>query len=58
MITFTCNEKDCPNQAIDYNFLGNDKTAECGGCKTMLIGTNERPDPEQAAPFLGSPELE
>jgi hypothetical protein len=46
MITFTCNEANCPNKEIDYNFFGNDNTAECGGCKAVLIGTNERPDPE------------
>jgi hypothetical protein len=46
MITFTCNEKDCKNSGIDYNFFGNNATAECGGCKSVLIGTNERPDPE------------
>jgi hypothetical protein len=47
MITFTCNKENCPNKEIEYNFLGNPVTAECGGCKTVLTGTNERPDPEQ-----------
>jgi hypothetical protein len=46
MITFTCNSKDCKNEGVDYNFFGFDKTAECGDCKSMLVGTNERPDPE------------
>jgi hypothetical protein len=49
MITFTCNEKDCANEGIDYNMLGNSQTALCGGCKQTLTGTNERPDPELPA---------
>ena len=46
MFTFTCNEKDCANKNIEYNVLGNSSVAECGGCKTILTGTDERPDPE------------
>ena len=46
MITFTCNKENCPNKNVEYNTLGNPSTAECGGCKTTLVGTNERPDPE------------
>ena len=49
MITFCCDKKDCQNQGIDYNMLGNPKTALCGGCKETLTGTNERPDPELPA---------
>jgi hypothetical protein len=45
MITFICNELDCPNKDVEYNSLGNPATAECGGCKAILAGTNERPDP-------------
>jgi hypothetical protein len=52
MIDFICNEKNCPNEGIQYNFLGNPKTADCGGCKNVLIGTNERPDPEPIPVFL------
>jgi hypothetical protein len=46
MFTFTCNEKDCANKGIEYNVFGNSSVTECGGCKTILAGTNERPDPE------------
>jgi hypothetical protein len=46
MIDFICNTETCPNKEISYQFLGNSKTAECGGCQAILIGTNERPDPE------------
>jgi hypothetical protein len=46
MFTFTCNKKDCPNKEIEYNVLGNSSAAECGGCKAILTGTDERPDPE------------
>lgn len=49
MITYTCNEKDCPNKDVEYNFLGNSATAECGGCKAILVGTDLRPDPELTA---------
>ena len=46
MITFTCNEENCKNKSIEYNFFGNDLYAECGSCKAVLTGTNQRPDPE------------
>jgi len=46
MITFTCHKDECANKEVEYNFLGNPSTAECGGCKSILTGTNERPDPE------------
>jgi hypothetical protein len=58
MISFICNQKDCPNEAVEYNFLGNPLTAECGGCKSLLTGTNEQPDPQQTEIFLGSAEQE
>jgi hypothetical protein len=45
MFTFTCNEKDCANKGVEYNVPGNLPLVECGGCKTMLTGANERPDP-------------
>jgi hypothetical protein len=56
MITFLCTKKDCANKDIEYNFLGNPVTAECGGCKETLVGTNERPDPEIQRPILSVPE--
>jgi hypothetical protein len=45
MFTFTCSEKDCANENVEYNLLGDSSFAECGGCKTTLTGTDERPDP-------------
>ena len=58
MISFTCNEKTCPNAEIEYNFFGTPQTAECGGCKSVLIGTNERPDPELPETNFGLTETE
>ena len=58
MFTFTCNEKDCANKEIEYNIIGDSPFAECGGCKAILNGTNERPDPEVQAPSFGVPEQE
>jgi hypothetical protein len=46
MIDFECNDKECANQGITYASLGNPSWAECGGCKAILTGTNQRPDPE------------
>ena len=46
MVTFICTVKDCANQNVTYNFLGNPETAECGGCKAILISTDLRPDPQ------------
>jgi hypothetical protein len=46
MIDFTCTTESCKNQGIVNAFLGNPKEALCGGCSSILIGTNERPDPE------------
>ena len=45
MFTFTCEEKDCANNDVQYNVLGDLPLAECGGCKVTLEGTNKRPDP-------------
>lgn len=46
MIEFTCTNKSCPSNEILNTFLGNPKEALCGGCSSILIGTNERPDPK------------
>jgi hypothetical protein len=46
MITFTCTAKDCANENIDYNFLGNPEFGECGGCKAILQPKDLRDDPE------------
>jgi len=46
MMNFKCLQEDCPNFSVDYNFLGTITQVECGGCKSTLTGTNERPDPE------------
>jgi hypothetical protein len=45
MITFKCTKKDCRNKDIEYNFFGDDNKAECGGCKSILTGTDLRQDP-------------
>jgi hypothetical protein len=45
MVTFTCNEKDCKNKGVDFNFLGEPKTAMCGACKATLEAKDLRPDP-------------
>jgi hypothetical protein len=50
MITFECDKDGCDNKDVAYNFLGNPPFAECGGCKTILTGVNERPDPEVETP--------
>jgi hypothetical protein len=46
MVTFTCTVKDCANENIDYNFLGNPDVAECGSCKAVLEPKDLRDDPE------------
>jgi hypothetical protein len=46
MITYECIAKDCANKGVKYNFFGSDETAECGGCQTILTGTDLRDDPE------------
>ena len=45
MVTFTCIEKDCANEGVDYNFLGEPESAMCGGCKAKLEAKDLRPDP-------------
>jgi hypothetical protein len=46
MINFKCVSDSCVNKDVEYNFLGYSEFAECGGCKTNLIGYNPQPDPE------------
>jgi hypothetical protein len=58
MIEFICSKNDCPNKDLVYKFLGFDAIAECGGCKEILTGTNERPDPEMQPSFPGVLEQE
>jgi hypothetical protein len=57
MITFQCDKDACDNKGVAYNFLGNPKAAECGGCKETLIGTNERPDPVIPEIITGLPKF-
>jgi hypothetical protein len=45
MIDFQCTKEECPNFGISYQCFGSSSWAECGGCKSILEGTNERPDP-------------
>jgi hypothetical protein len=54
MVTFKCTDKNCVNKEVEYNFLGNPETAMCGGCKTTLLATDLRPDPEIFEPVLPS----
>jgi hypothetical protein len=58
MIDFECNEQSCPNKDVEYCFLGNPVTAICGGCNSLLTGTNERPDPELPENTFGLTEEE
>jgi hypothetical protein len=51
MVTFTCNKKDCKNEGIDYNFLGEPETAQCGGCNETLEAKDLRPDPVNDTPL-------
>jgi hypothetical protein len=46
MVTIICTTKDCANENVPYNFLGNPEFVKCGGCKEHLIGTDLRSDPE------------
>jgi hypothetical protein len=46
MITFKCEKPSCSNLNVEYNFLGNPSSVECGGCKDVLTGYNQQPDPE------------
>jgi hypothetical protein len=46
MVTFKCTQDDCVNKDIDYNFLGNEEFAECGGCKAILEAKDLREDPQ------------
>jgi hypothetical protein len=57
MIDFQCNKEDCVNSGIKYQSLGNSSWAECGGCKSILTGTNERPDPVIEEHSSGMPPL-
>jgi hypothetical protein len=45
MVTFKCTGKDCVNKDVEYNFLGDLKTAQCGGCGSQVKATDKRPDP-------------
>ena len=56
MFTFTCNEKDCANEKVEYNVPGDSNLVECGGCKATLTGTNERPDPVVQPRSFSNPE--
>jgi hypothetical protein len=36
MILFTCDNTECPNVGIEYNFADGYTHAQCGGCNTIL----------------------
>ena len=46
MLTIICTTKDCANENVQYNFLGNPEFVKCGGCKEHLTGTDFRSDPQ------------
>jgi hypothetical protein len=56
MVTFTCNEKDCANENVSYNFLGDPEFAECGGCHSILEPKDLRDDPPVVNSTLGEAE--
>lgn len=45
MVTVTCTNSDCVSNNVSFNFVGNPKTIECGGCHQMLTPTDHRDDP-------------
>jgi hypothetical protein len=51
MVTFKCTVKDCANENVEYNFLGDPETAMCGGCNQTLLATDLRNDPEQLSTY-------
>lgn len=57
MITFKCITNDCSNKDVEYNFFGDSETVECGGCKSIIVGINLRPDPEYINRVNLEPEL-
>jgi hypothetical protein len=56
MVTFKCTQTDCKNANIEYNFLGNPESAECGECKTILEPKDLRDDPPLIDSILGEAE--
>jgi hypothetical protein len=36
MTQFQCNEDNCANKGVEYNFEDDIATAECGGCGATL----------------------
>jgi hypothetical protein len=46
MIDFTCMNDSCSSKEIKNTFLGNPKEAVCGGCGSVLVGSNEQADPK------------
>ena len=47
MVSFKCEQDECINKNVVYNFTGFPDSAMCGSCKETLLPTDERPDPEE-----------
>lgn len=54
MITATCINKDCAEDGIGYNVVGNPDPVQCGLCGENCELTDPRPDPEPT-PFPDQP---
>ena len=45
MITATCNNNDCQQNGIGYDFLGDPSRVQCGACHADCDLTDPRDDP-------------
>jgi len=52
MVTFKCTQADCVNENVEYHFIGQPETAECGGCKSELKAKDLRDDPIEPSPLV------
>ena len=50
MITATCQNADCGQNAVDVNFLGQPSTVVCGECGDDCLLSDSRPDPVIPSP--------
>ena len=46
MISVKCSNKECTQNAIEFNLMGDDPYVCCGGCGIHLDPYDLRPDPE------------
>ena len=54
MVTFECENKECANHKIKFDFIGKEEFAECGQCSTKLKSKKFIKDPEQVMIPMGS----